>query len=88
MLDVHVQRQAIVRGRFQAISMIESDSKSRQIVGHESQPSASASASTSRQQQHAVEGYALPEEQFAYGEDTGYHGAAGQIGRRSMEGRM
>lgn len=33
------------------------------------------------------EGYALPEEQFAYA-DTSYAGAAGQVGRRSVDGRL
>jgi hypothetical protein len=84
-LDVHVQRQAVVRGRFQAIGMVGSDVKSGRTARHESQPS---EIGRDRQQRHGNEGYALPEEQFAYGEDMGYHGAAGQVGRRSLEERL
>lgn len=38
--------------------------------------------------QRGGDGYALPEEQFAYEEDTTYHGAGGQVGRRSTEDRL
>jgi hypothetical protein len=88
MLDIHVQRQAVVRGRFQAIGTGAIDEKSGQTAGHEHYSSASASASASRHQRHGNEEYSLPEEQFAYGEETGYHGAAGQVGRRSLEERI
>ena len=83
-LDVHVQRQAVVRGRFQAIGMIAGDGKSGRSEGIESNPNPSAS----RQHGRGGAGYSLPEEQFAYGDDTGYHGAAGHAERRSLEGRM
>jgi hypothetical protein len=84
-LDVHVQRQAGVRGRFQAIGMVAGDNKGGQgnMDEHESNPNP-----TARGQQRSGEGYTLPEEQFAYGEEIGYHGAAGQVGRRSLEGRI
>lgn len=88
-LDVHVQRQAVVRGRFQQIGMVAHDAKSGRLAsqedvdGHESNPNPSA-----RRQERGGEGYALPAEQYAYGEDTLYHGAAGQVARRSLEGRI
>ena len=70
-LDVHVKKQAGARGQFQAIGMVVgSAGKGRVEEG-------AAEAGAVR------EGYALPEEQFAYADDTGYHGAAGQVGRRS-----
>lgn len=72
-LDVHVKKQVGARGQFQAIGMVAgSDGKGRVEEG-------AAGAGAGR------EGYALPEEQFAYADDTGYHGAAGQVGQRSLE---
>ncbi|KAF2713737.1 hypothetical protein K504DRAFT_370493, partial [Pleomassaria siparia CBS 279.74] len=45
-----------------------------------------------RREMHGVkrirEGYAVPDEQFAYGDDTIYHGAGGHMERRSVEGRL
>ncbi|KAH7381456.1 hypothetical protein DE146DRAFT_286708 [Phaeosphaeria sp. MPI-PUGE-AT-0046c] len=83
-LDVHVQRQAAARGRFQAVGMGEVDEKSEHVVGHESNPNPSAS----RQRRKNGGGYAVPDEQFAYVDDTGYHGAAGQAARRSVDERL
>ncbi|OAK96567.1 hypothetical protein IQ06DRAFT_44665 [Phaeosphaeriaceae sp. SRC1lsM3a] len=83
-LDVHVQRQAVARGRFQAIGMGEVNEKNDLGAEHESNPNPSAS----RQRRQNGGGYALPEEQFAYGDDTGYHGAAGQAARRSVDERL
>jgi hypothetical protein len=93
-LDVHVQRQAAARGRFQQIALVAGDAKQGQARGHEggdedededeSNPNPSA---TSRPRGGGA-GYALPEEQHAYGEDVGYQGAAGQVGRRSLDERM
>lgn len=83
-LDVHVQRQAVARGRFQAIGMGEVEAKSEHVEGHESDPNLIAS----RQRRQNSGGYAVPEEQFAYGNDTGYHGAAGQATRRSVDTRL
>jgi len=86
-LDVHVQRQATARGRFQQIGLVSAgDGKGGRVDGdrHEANPNPSAA----RQKRGAGEGYVLPEEQFAYGDDTTYQGAAGQVGRRSVEGRI
>lgn len=86
-LDVHVQKRAGVRGRFQGIGMVGGEGKRAQLEedGAESNPNPSAASRQGR----GGEGYALPDEQFAYGEsDTGYHGAAGQVGRRSFEERI
>jgi hypothetical protein len=89
-LDIHVQRQAVVRGRFQPIAMVAGDAKRGQVSGqdavnsHESNPNPNT---TSRQRGGGAE-YALPEEQFAYDDDIGYQGAAGQVGRRSLDERM
>ncbi|KAH3938989.1 hypothetical protein HBH70_125490 [Parastagonospora nodorum] len=75
-LDVHVKKQAGARGQFQTIGMgAGSDGKGRA-------EDRAGGAGAGR------EGYALPEEQFAYADDTGYHGAAGQVGRRSAEQRL
>jgi hypothetical protein len=83
-LDVHVQRQATARGRFQQIGLVATDAKGLQPVGeHETNPNPHAA-----RQKSGGTGYALPEEQFAYGDDMTYHGAAGQIGRRSVEERI
>jgi hypothetical protein len=95
-LDVHVQRQATRRGRFQQLGMVASDTKNSAAVGHgcldhpggdEANPNPTAMCKN-KNQKRSGDGYALPEEQFAYGEDTTYHGAAGQVERRSMEDRM
>lgn len=83
-LDMHVQRQAVARGRFQAIGMGGVEPKSDHAEGYESNPNPSAS----RQRRQNGGGYAVPEEQFAYGDDTGYHGAAGQATRRSVDERL
>ncbi|KAF1911988.1 hypothetical protein BDU57DRAFT_523262 [Ampelomyces quisqualis] len=83
-LDAHVQRQALVRGKFEAIGMAPGDGKAGWSHVLESNPNPSAG----RQQGRGGEGYFLPEEQFGYGEDTGYHGAAGQAERRSLERRV
>jgi hypothetical protein len=90
-LDVKVRRGVEGRGRFAAIGLIGGGGKSR-VLGdghmdehtdeHEDNPNPTAAGRQAR----GGEGYALPDEQFGYGDnDTGYHGAAGQIGRRSEE---
>jgi hypothetical protein len=94
-LDVHVQRQASARGRFVQLGMLGGDGKSSahlgesEIGGHrdvEANPNFVA-AGTHGQQKRGGGGYALPEEQYTY-DDTTYHGAAGQVGRRSVEERL
>jgi len=86
-LDVHVQRQATARGRFQQIGLVAGDGKGGRVAGHGRGHEVNPNPSAARQR-GTGEGYALPEEQFAYGDDTTYHGAAGQVGRRSVEGRI
>jgi hypothetical protein len=84
-LDVHVQRQATARGRFKQIGLVATDAKGAQVVDeHETNPNPSAA-----KQKSGGAGYALPEEQFAYGgDDTTYHGGAGRIERMSVEERI
>jgi hypothetical protein len=89
-LDVHVQRQAGARGRFQQIAMVAGDAKRGQASVqedgdlHESNPNRNAV----NRHRGAGAGYSVPEEQFAYGDNMGYQGAAGQMGRRSLDERM
>jgi hypothetical protein len=92
-LDVHVQRQASARGHFVQLGMLGGDGKSAGAGEHDGfgEPEANpnpAVAHTSTMPRRPAEGYALPDEQFAYGNDTTYHGAAGQVGRRSVEERI
>ncbi|KAH7397300.1 hypothetical protein BKA66DRAFT_238779 [Pyrenochaeta sp. MPI-SDFR-AT-0127] len=88
LLDVRVQRSATKRGRFQQLQMLGGvDGKTDEDVhAHEANPNPAARKKHG-QQKRGGEGYALPEEQFAYDGDTAYHGAAGQVGRRSLEER-
>lgn len=88
-LDVHVQRQSTVRGRFQQLQILGSAGKSNAVTRHrevdgfeeqEMNPTVGG-----RKQNARTGGYALPEEQYVYDEDTAYHGAAGQAYRRSTE---
>ncbi|OAL54719.1 hypothetical protein IQ07DRAFT_501723 [Pyrenochaeta sp. DS3sAY3a] len=92
-LDVRVQSKATKRGRFQQIQMLGgNDGKRGAVVQHhededEANPNPAARKNHG-QHNRGGEGYALPEEQFAYDEDTSYRGAAGQMGRRSVEERL
>jgi hypothetical protein len=94
-LDIHVQRGATQRGKFTSIQQIDEKghpeiSAPIQHGGYESNPNPSA-----RGQQRDISTdrgrYAVPQEQFAYGDDAevdiGYHGAGGEIRRRSFEDR-
>lgn len=83
-LDVHVQRQAVARGRFQAIGMGGVNTKGGHVEGYESNPNPTAG----RQRRQNGGGYSVPEEQFVYGDDTGYHGAAGQAARSSVDEKI
>lgn len=94
-LDVHVQRQATVRGRFQQLNVLGNGGKNAQgrergmgADGFEEQDVNPNPVAQGKKQTRGGEGYALPDEQYAYDADTTYHGAAGQVGRRSMEGRI
>lgn len=72
-LDVHVQRQATARGRFQQIGLVPADGKAGPVVdGHDTNPNPSVT-----RQIRGGEGYAVPDDQFADGHDMTYHGAAG-----------
>jgi hypothetical protein len=92
-LDVHVQRQAAARGRFQQIALVTGDAKQGQASGHEGvdededEDESNPNPSATNRLRGGGAGYALPEEQHAYG-DIGYQGAAGQVGRRSLEQRL
>lgn len=83
-LDVHVQRQAVARGRFQQIGLVSADAKTGQTVDGQR----SSSNSSAAKQTRGGEGYAVPDEQFAYGDDTTYQGAARQLGHKSVEQRL
>lgn len=93
LLDVRVQSKATKRGRFQQIQMLGgNDGKRGVVVQHhdedEANPNPTAARRNHGQQTRRGEGYSLPEEQFAYDEDTTYRGAAGQMERRSIEERL
>jgi len=94
-LDIHVQRQANVRGRFQQVQVHGGDGKAgerfeeKDIDGFDEQDlNPNPVAKGRRTGKRGGDGYALPDEQYVYDEDTTYHGAAGQVGRRSVEGRI
>ncbi|KAF2029798.1 hypothetical protein EK21DRAFT_112474 [Setomelanomma holmii] len=93
-LDVRVQRQATIRGRFRQLGMTPVNAKSNTMHGQgvehgddEANPNPAA-LGRNKNQKRGGDGYVLPEEQYVYGDDTTYHGAAGQVERRSMEERM
>lgn len=90
-LDVHVQRSSTRKGRFTSLAMTDGKGGASQAHGLDvddgiwdlnPNPAALGGA-----RPRGGEGYALPEEQFGY-EDTTYAGAAGQMGRRSVEERL
>ncbi|KAJ4983678.1 hypothetical protein SVAN01_10836 [Stagonosporopsis vannaccii] len=85
-LDVHVLRAATGRGRFISLKMGGGKREGDDGVDEgiwDSNPNPAAL----RGVQRGGDGYALPEEQFGYA-DTGYAGAGGQMGRRSVEERL
>lgn len=90
LLDVRVQRSATKRGRFQQLQVLgQSDSKRH--VGaqeRETNPNPTAAQGNLGQLQRGGEGYALPEEQFAYYDDTAYQGPTGQVRCRTLEERI
>lgn len=94
-LDIRTYRQSTQRGKYNAMQTLESkrafDAPDNVVAleedGDEHNPNPAA-AGRSKPRGGAREGYAVPEEQFAYDEDTVYHGAAGQVGRRSVEERL
>lgn len=90
-LDVRVQRNATTRGRFQQLDLLNNHGKTgTRVADHddsEANPNPTAARRQHGEREHGGDGYALPEEQYAY-EDTAYGGAAGQVGRRSLDERM
>lgn len=84
-LDVKVMRGARRRGVFQPV---HSRGKGGMGVSeNEMELDPNPNSTAARTRQLGGEGYAVPEEQFGY-DDLTYHGAAGQVGRRSIEGRI
>ena len=96
-LDIRTRRKEGKRGKFTALSLGASERKGAFVAeksgagtrdvdfGIESNPNPMAKG---RGAQRGGQGYAVPDEQFAYDDDTSYHGAAGQIERRSLENRI
>lgn len=87
-LDVHVQRSSTRKGRFVSLGVVggKQDGRGRELGGDEGVWDVDASPAATRGARGG-EGYAVPEEQFRYA-DTSYEGAAGQVGRRSVEERL
>ncbi|KZM24166.1 uncharacterized protein EKO05_0010844 [Ascochyta rabiei] len=94
-VDVFVQKGSARRGLFMSLGTVQGK---RGAVGSgkwdeddvdggiwDMNPHAAALRDAGRER--GGDGYALPEEQFGYA-DTAYAGAAGQVGRRSVEGRL
>ncbi|KAF2193023.1 hypothetical protein K469DRAFT_282204 [Zopfia rhizophila CBS 207.26] len=88
LLDVRTYRGATQRGKYN--QMVNQENKRAfdapdnvlALDGGESNPNPSAVKNKrQRQRQRGGDGYALPEEQFAYDGDTGYHGAGGPAHR-------
>jgi len=75
-LDVKVQRSATNRGKFQQLDTLGSSGKG------------DVHMQGSAGDVQAGDGYALPEQQFAYDESYAYTGSAGQVGRRSFDERL
>lgn len=98
LLDIHVQRKATHLGKFTALQPLDSKSHTNlHSVSHTSLTSYGVSAETNpnptaRHTNHKTarggKGYAALEEEFGYDDlDTGYRGAAGEMGRRSLGDR-
>lgn len=91
-LDVHVQRSSTRKGRFQSLALQGGKSRggAQELDSDvdagiwDTNPNPSALRES---RGRGGEGYALPEEQFGY-VDTEYAGAAGQVGRRSVDERL
>lgn len=85
-LDIRALRDTRRRGVFQQVSGLTGQEKevTDDVRYLQSNPNPTAIRAG---QVRGEEGYALPEEQFEY-DGLEYHGAAGRIGRTSMEGIM
>ncbi|KAF1925072.1 uncharacterized protein M421DRAFT_264261 [Didymella exigua CBS 183.55] len=88
-LDVHVQRSGTRKGRFQSLALQSGKAGPRELESDvdaelwDTNPNPVALGAVRARSG----GYALPEEQFGYA-DTSYDGAAGQVGRRSVDERL
>ncbi|EUC30364.1 hypothetical protein COCCADRAFT_7601 [Bipolaris zeicola 26-R-13] len=84
-VDVKVLKGARTRGVFQPVDGMAGERKG--ALDNSQDPEANPNPIAARTRQvRGGEGYALPEEQFEY-DDLEYHGAAGEIRRRSLERR-
>ncbi|KAF2847434.1 hypothetical protein T440DRAFT_491882 [Plenodomus tracheiphilus IPT5] len=91
-LDVRVQRSVTTRGRFQQLDTLGTGGKRKGHV-HVHSSSAANGDGSGLQRQHdgheqGRDGYAWPAEQFAYDDSFAYTGSGGQLGRRSLDGRI
>jgi hypothetical protein len=85
-VDVKVLKGARTRGVFQQVQGLAGEAKG--VSGNVQELEANPNPTALRTRRaRGGEGYALPEEQFGY-DELAYHGAAGEIGRRSLEGRI
>jgi hypothetical protein len=87
-LDVRVQRGATRRGKFEQLSMGKGGVELGGRAAEEFEANPNLVASSRGKKGRGGAGYEVPEEQFAYEQDLGYHGACGQVGRRSTEERI
>ncbi|RMZ68394.1 marvel domain-containing 2 [Pyrenophora seminiperda CCB06] len=85
-LDVRVMRGARERGVFQPVDSSRGGME-KGGGGGEGERELDLNPMVARTGLQGGEGYAVPEEQFGY-DDLAYHGAGGQVGRRSMENRI
>lgn len=95
-LDVHVQRKSTRKGRFMSLGVMGGKRGGARVEGDDDDDDGVDDgiwdvnpnpAALGGERQRGGEGYAVPEEQFGYG-DTTYAGAGGQVGRRSVEERL
>lgn len=85
-VDVKVLRGARTRGTFQQVGGLAGGKKS--VPDNTQELDSNPNPVAAQQRQFRVgQGYSVPEEQFGY-DDLAYHGAAGQVGRRSLEDRI
>lgn len=85
-LDVRTMKQVGRRGKFAPLQQREDKTRGGlEDVGEELNPNPTRRGIKGNR---GGEGYAVPEEQFAYQDDTSYQGAAGQVERRSLEARL
>lgn len=88
-VDIKVLRGARARGIFQPVDALAGERKGIPDVPDNVQElEANPNPIAAQQRQfRGGQGYSVPEEQFGY-DDLAYHGAAGQVGRRSFEDRI